>query len=161
MSAHPKHVLAPSLQRLQNAFVARGTSGELHALQSAAFERFIAKGFPTQRDEAWHYTNLRRLETRNFQAAVAQPAAIDSSRLPDFDAARLVFVNGVYNAALSQTSCDGLRVRTWNVASAADVHLTREIFGEPAGTQASSFRDLNTARDPCTYSMCGPKVPRK
>jgi Fe-S cluster assembly protein SufD len=39
------------------------------AEREAAFMRFQKLGFPTQREEAWKYTNLRRLETRSFAAA--------------------------------------------------------------------------------------------
>lgn len=145
MSANPKQILPAALDRLRALFAARSAATpELHAAQSSALERFLARGFPTQRDEAWHYTNLRRLESRNF--GLAQPgASIAAAHLPQFDAARLVFLNGTYSSALSEMSCDGLRVRTWNRATSADTQLTQQILAEPPGLEPTVFRDLNTA----------------
>lgn len=146
MSANPKQILPPSLERLQATFAARApATAELQAVQSTALERFLAQGFPTQREEAWHYTNLRRLESRSFALATESSARIDAKLLPSFNAARLVLVNGVYAPGLSEASCDGLRVRTWNRAASADTRLTQQILAAPKGTESSAFRDLNTA----------------
>jgi Fe-S cluster assembly protein SufD len=145
MSANPKHVLPASLERLKAAFATRpATTPEVQSIQAAALERFLARGFPTQRDEAWRYTDLRRLEMRSFQPLIAA-GLNDVAALPDFQAARLVFVDGRFSAGLSESSCEGLRVRTWSRAASADTQLTREIFAETDGFEGTAFRDLNTA----------------
>lgn len=95
MTAVAKTPLPPSLEHLQREFAARNYPNDaLTAWRSAALERFLALGFPTQRDERWKYTNLRRLEARAF--TLAAPAAVahaTTSRLTDASH-RIVFVDG-------------------------------------------------------------------
>ena len=56
------------------------------ALRRAALERFLAAGFPTQRQEDWKYTNLRRLEARTFAPAASAPAL--GAHRPELDRRR-------------------------------------------------------------------------
>lgn len=75
--------------------------------REAALLRFGELGFPTRRQEAWRFTNLRALQSTNFApatgiAAVA-PALIDALRLPEASH-RLVFVNGRFAPELSLLS---------------------------------------------------------
>jgi Fe-S cluster assembly protein SufD len=80
-------------------------AGALGALRRAALARFLESGFPTQRDEAWKYTNLRRLETRSFGRADAetltQPVGVDESRWIPVQAVRTVLLNGRWAPHLS------------------------------------------------------------
>ncbi|MBL8270205.1 Fe-S cluster assembly protein SufD [Steroidobacter sp.] len=101
MSAVAKTTASP-IERYKTAFDARWQGNdELIALRRAAFEQFSAAGFPTQRDEAWKYTNLRRLESRSF--APADASALDAHQ-PDWlttSGTRVVLVNGHWLPALS------------------------------------------------------------
>lgn len=96
-----KNTVSP-LERYQTAFDARWVGDDpLIALRRAALEQFLSAGFPTQRQENWKYTSLRRLETRAF--SVAEPTALDAKQpewLPH-TGTRLVFVNGHCTPALS------------------------------------------------------------
>jgi Fe-S cluster assembly protein SufD len=75
--------------------------------RAAAFRRFEAAGLPTRRVESWHYTDLRAaLAKAAPPAAPPDEAALAAAKgrlanLPRFAAARLVLVNGVFAAALS------------------------------------------------------------
>jgi Fe-S cluster assembly protein SufD len=145
MSARPQELLPASLERLRETFEARPPCApETQSVQVQALARFLSRGFPTQREEDWRYTNLRRLESRSFQLSDAQPSPAPHS-LPDFGAARLVFVNGMYSPACSESSCNGLRVRTWTRAASVDAELTRRVLQQPPGARDNAFRDLNTA----------------
>ena len=72
-----------------------------------AFERFVEKGLPTRRDEAWHYTDLRA----RFAAAAPLAPRADEARLaaakqrldalPRLAPFRLTFVDGRFVASLS------------------------------------------------------------
>ena len=62
------------------------------ARRAAAFARFAELGFPTTREEAWKYTNLRRLETRRFEPAVGAPAGTEAPAV--LGGCRVVLVNG-------------------------------------------------------------------
>lgn len=101
MSAVAKTTASP-VERYKTAFDARWQGNDqLIALRRAAFEQFAEAGFPTQRSEAWKYTNLRRLESRSFTPADA--SALDAHQ-PDWlttSGTRIALVNGHWLPALS------------------------------------------------------------
>jgi Fe-S cluster assembly protein SufD len=88
-----------------DAFRARSRMDEpawLTAKREAALANFADKGFPTRRQEAWRFTNLRPLERVAFLPAdsgAAQPV-LDDYRLSG-TTHRLVFVNGRFAPAFS------------------------------------------------------------
>ncbi|HXZ02142.1 MAG TPA: Fe-S cluster assembly protein SufD [Stellaceae bacterium] len=92
-----------------DAFRSGPRAGEpepIAAQREAALARFGALGFPTRRQEAWRFTNLRALERRSFPPSVggAAPAsAVEALRLAG-PAHRLVLVNGRFAPELSDTS---------------------------------------------------------
>lgn len=102
MSAVSAKSTASPVERYKSAFDARWQGDdELIALRRAALDQFLSAGFPTQRDEAWKYTNLRRLETRSF--APAEVSALDTHQ-PEWlttEGTRIVLVNGHWLPALS------------------------------------------------------------
>jgi Fe-S cluster assembly protein SufD len=86
----------------------RGTLPGDPTLRDAAAEAFRAAGLPggtsARRIEAWKYTSLRPLAETRFQSAVPADAEIGAllARAPSLDAPRLVFVDGLFRADLSQ-----------------------------------------------------------
>jgi Fe-S cluster assembly protein SufD len=102
VSAATAKAAASPVERYKAAFEARWQGNDsLVALRRAALEQFSATGFPTQRDEAWKYTNLRRLESRSF--APAEASALDAYQPEWLTTAgtRIVLVNGHCLPALS------------------------------------------------------------
>ena len=77
--------------------LAQGFDGD--AGRRATLDAALRDGLPKPRSEAWKYTALRALERRTF--APAQAGAVDGALLAHIDGPRLVFVNGVFDAALS------------------------------------------------------------
>jgi Fe-S cluster assembly protein SufD len=80
----------------------------LNTLRNEAFKAYDTLGIPTTRNEEWKYTRVSGLFNKEYQLPATQTATsvtatdIDAVRLPGHAAANeLVFVNGVYNAALS------------------------------------------------------------
>ena len=72
--------------------------------RQAALEAILRDGLPGPRSEAWKYTPLRALERRAFLPADDAPAAFDPALLAGIPAPRLVFVNGVHDAAQSDVA---------------------------------------------------------
>ena len=103
--------------------------------RQSAFERFIAHGFPTRREEEWKYTDVAAIAKRdslapdNIPPDPSSEAALHAWTLAQESIHLMVFVNGHYSDELSAT--DGL----------------------PAGVQLESLADLlDKAEDlPETY----------
>lgn len=68
-----------------------------------ALDAVLRDGLPGPRSEAWKYTSLRTLERRAFAAPQQPVAAFDDCILADIPAPRMVFVNGRFDAAHSDT----------------------------------------------------------
>src|SRR4051794_29010177 len=69
-----------------------------------AFARFEELGFPTRRDEAWRFTNLRPLQDKPFAPATGRPKTVPALE-PYFFAGetyRIVLANGRFAAPLSK-----------------------------------------------------------
>ena len=91
-------------ERYRAAFDARWSAADpLVVLRRAALERFVASGFPTQRQEDWKYTNLRRLEARTFAPATSAAIAVGAHEQQWIAKVgiRIVLVNGHWMPALS------------------------------------------------------------
>lgn len=114
--------------------------------RASAFERFAALGFPGARDEAWKYTNLRRLEARRFELPGATEPAV---ALPaPLAACRIAVVDGRYRADLSAGALpDGLRLR--NLAQAcAEGESLGALLRVAQGGGTERFAALNAALCP-------------
>ncbi|MGE4535031.1 Fe-S cluster assembly protein SufD [Halomonas sp.] len=119
------------------------------ARRQAGAARFEAMGFPTRRDEAWKYTDVRAIARGDFALAADadfSPASAAALTLP-IDAFRLTFVDGVFSAALSQL--DGLPAGVSLVPLSAALAENHEAVGGPlgrlTGVEFSPFSALNTA----------------
>jgi Fe-S cluster assembly protein SufD len=79
--------------------------GWLAHARAAALNGFAETGLPTQKVEAWKYTNLNPLLRLALVPAVPATRAIDAALLPwllpKSESHRLVFVNGRFDAKLS------------------------------------------------------------
>jgi Fe-S cluster assembly protein SufD len=72
--------------------------------------KFAARGFPTRREELWHYTDLRPLENGRFSLVPSEPkaearaaaAALVATQGLDLAGPRLVFVDGHLDPTLSR-----------------------------------------------------------
>ncbi|PZN31725.1 MAG: Fe-S cluster assembly protein SufD [Proteobacteria bacterium] len=143
-----------AIERLRSAFEARARGDDaLTALRRSAFERFAAEGFPTQRDDAWKYTNLRRLQARSFeQAGTLPPTVVTHAAAPDsrgfeLDGLRIVLVDGHVAEALSTlaTQPPGVTLLTLSQWARNDPQQVAELLAARQPTQACAFEELNTA----------------
>ncbi|MFN0157918.1 MAG: Fe-S cluster assembly protein SufD [Bacteroidota bacterium] len=126
---------------------------ELHTIRRAAFAHFLATGFPTTRDEEWRFTNVLPIAKSRFNRATAQSIpSLNNNDVERFtpvglNAHRLVFVNGVYAATLSDLAAIPVGATVSNLAEA--ISANPEIVGKPLTRYArfdeSAFTALNTA----------------
>jgi Fe-S cluster assembly protein SufD len=139
---------ASPVDRYQATFDARWQGDdELLALRRAALHQFLSTGFPTQRDEAWKYTNLRRLETRAFTPAEA--SALDAHQ-PEWlttEGTRIALVNGHWLPALSSQTAQPpgvtvLTLKQWLQREPAAVATYLKEHGQLTG---NALEQLNLA----------------
>lgn len=149
MSAVPSKNATGTLDTYRAAFEASfATSNQLGAMRRAAFARFFAQGWPTQREEAWKYTNLRRLQSRIFKPAEPAPIASEESRWIATAGSRIVLLNGHWAPTLSnaQPQPPGVTILSlgqW-MANQPD-EAAAFLEASEAGTTGSAFENLNTA----------------
>ncbi len=118
--------------------------------REAALARLMAMGLPTKRDEYWRYT-----DPASLTAPAPMPVKVfapddESPAFDGIDSVRLVFVDGVFDAAASDDpAMAGVEIERLEVAARADIHWARDVYGvlETRGQSpvARPFASLNTA----------------
>lgn len=104
--------------------------GWLGAARGEALARLSAMGLPGKRDEYWRYT-----DPASLTAVEAPKAAVfdDSDESPVFDGIdrlKIVFVDGVFDAAASDDlRLAGVEIERLAKAGAADIHWARDVYG--------------------------------
>ncbi len=121
----------------------------LSAARRAAIDHFAASGFPTRKDEDWHFTSVAAIAEADW-ASLREPSGqvqLDdlTPYLLGLDGPRLVFVNGRYAAALSSLSTLSPRVRVTALAASWDDPLVRQHLTTFAPGGRDAFTALNTA----------------
>ena len=126
-------------------------AGALAEKRRNAFTRFEELGFPTRRDEAWRFTNLRPLQETAFAPGTGEggfggAAGIEPYLFPG-ETLRIVLVNGRFAPTLSKV---GGLPKGVTLGSAAEIAESQMALGERlldrtdvSGGQA--FASLNAA----------------
>lgn len=138
-----------------DAFAANGGGAApdwLRAVRTSAIARFETLGFPTTKNEDWHFTSAAPIADAEFRTLHGATAvAVTAEQLAPFrfgaEWPTIVFVNGRYRADLSDVRAADAGVRVMDLARAwrevpevLEQHLTRIA---PFDDQA--FTALNTA----------------
>ena len=87
------------LDSMKTGFEALPTTPD--GVRREAFAAALADGLPTTRAERWKYTSLRALERRSFAASASLSSPVDAAAIAHIPAPRLVFINGRFDAQLS------------------------------------------------------------
>ena len=87
----------------------------VHETRAQALKIFEEKGFPSKKDELWKYTSLDALINKDYSLFPKSEASIELKDvkkyfLYDTDTYKVIFIDGVYNPFLSNTTHDGLDV---------------------------------------------------
>ena len=123
--------------------------GWLSDIRSCAIESFEEQGFPTQRTEAWKYTNLNRLTRYGFDpAAVINVPDVSQWTSLFVDAAdRIVVANGMYNSEASEIGNlpNGASIVPLSEAVEDTAPELEEQISKIAPSEDAPFVALNTA----------------
>ena len=128
--------------------------GPQHKLQDqrmAAIDIFEQQGFPTKKEEDWKYTSLRNLTKTDFSVFPKEEVSLKLNEvkeyiLQDVDTYKIVFVDGIYNAYLSETTHEGVDVCLLSAALTKPKYADtiKKYFNQIAEKDAS-LTALNTA----------------
>ena len=124
----------------------------LWALRKQGMARFQALGFPTTKNEDWHFTSVAPIADRAFRLAPLEVRGVKRSDLARFNFGEngwhtLVFVNGAFSEDLSSAAVLGKGVRVSSLARAiksGTAGIERHL-GKIATFEQHTFTALNTA----------------
>ncbi|MBI4421285.1 MAG: Fe-S cluster assembly protein SufD [Gemmatimonadetes bacterium] len=122
----------------------------LMELRQRAIDRFAELGFPSTKQESWRFTDVGPLATTEFALPDDVPVSASSRDLAGHtlgSAARLVFVDGRYDPALSAVSGlpRGARFQNLNAAWSEAPELVQRHLAQHASLRESGFAALGTA----------------
>ena len=144
---------SPGTAFLEQASAAAASTAPapLAKLRSAGSAAFAALGFPSRKDEDWHYTSVSDISSAHFTSpppAAALPSAASLSPFT-FGASwpLIVFVNGRFAPSLSQMQKlpDGVRAMSLADAVSNEQELLARHLGKAAGADRDGFSALNAA----------------
>ena len=144
----PENPVHHYLENLDELLTAKAT--RVAELRVRAMDRFVSLGFPSMKNEDWHYTSVAPIATRVFNrsssarllsAADVAPALFGSPTWP-----RLVFVDGWFAPELSHVAEQaGVRVSTLAALLAEGDSPDLARLGAIADHDTMAFTALNTA----------------
>jgi Fe-S cluster assembly protein SufD len=115
-------------------------------------DAIVREGLPKPRSEAWKYTSLRALERRTF--APAGPAVVDPAWVAHLPAPRVVFVNGWFDADLSDIAGSGAEFGAeMEIADGSAAPSADQVF---ARLNAALARQGTVLRIPAGVSIDAP-----
>lgn len=115
--------------------------------RAASAASFAGQGFPTRRNEAWHYTDTRAMTELRFEealVAVDAPVMLPDG-IPDAGAPRLVFLDGRFRPDLSDLDAlpEGVRVAQLGALLEAGDEALRARLGARVAANDGAFVALN------------------
>jgi Fe-S cluster assembly protein SufD len=144
---------APGSKEIYREDFDRQTSAPtwLQTLRQQGMARFQTLGFPTTKNEDWHFTSVAPIAERTFRPAAAggviEKGDIDRFNFGQSGWRTVVFVNGAFSKDLSSDAPLGDQVRVTSLASsikAGTAGIDRYI-GKIATFEQHAFTALNTA----------------
>ena len=123
----------------------------VRSLRLSAITRFETLGFPSTRNEDWHFTSVAPIAESTLLPITRPSGSVDAAQLEPFLFGgawhQLTFVNGRYDASLSHVAGLPAGVRVLPLAQALDEMpvLVEAHLGRIASYDAHSFTALNTA----------------
>jgi len=136
---------------IKNNFQQKGTQPErAKELSEQAFAEFEKLGLPTTKHEEWRYTNLKKIDEKDFQINVRSESVntfFESLPIKNIAANKLVFVNGNFSIELSDIIEKDKSIIISNIFSAREKHeeLFYKHFGKYAKSEGIALNAMNTA----------------
>jgi len=141
----------------------------VHDIRTEAIKNFEAKGFPTKKEEAWKYTSLNILQKIDFsifpkKESILEYREVKKYFMHEIDTYKIVFVDGVYNSYLSETTHDGVDVCLMSSALSKPLYKpVIDVYFNKVASKDDSLTSLNTAfsKEGAYIYIPKNKVPKK
>ncbi|HMA23868.1 MAG TPA: Fe-S cluster assembly protein SufD [Gemmatimonadaceae bacterium] len=123
----------------------------VQSMRRAAFERFGTLGFPTTKNEDWHFTSVSPIVEQDYVFLAAKSGDVGRDELAPFTFGAtgwytMVFVNGRFAPELSDIAKLPNGVKLWDLASAwTKAPDVVDRVGKIASYDNHGFTALNTA----------------
>jgi len=148
--------MSDSIYRAQHQQFSRGAGRTapdwLAHIRQCSIDRFEALGFPTTRNEDWHFTSVAPIVEAAFETRSAPGGDVSAEDLAPFTFGAtnwptIVFVNGVFAPALSSLDSLPDGVRVYDLASAIRQNdpLLERYLSKIAPYELHTFTALNSA----------------
>lgn len=138
----------PWSDELERLSATRSEPDFVTRLRRAGLDRVQQLGLPHRKLESWRFTDLSDFTARHF-ARTDGAAPVDAGVLPEplIEGARLVFVNGHYNQALSKlpAQADGVTIGSLRDAIARQPERLKSWLGRAPAQPGYVFGALNDA----------------
>ena len=126
------------------------TKSAVHQTRRAAMQNFETLGFPTIKHEEWKYSNVSNLVKQAFDFGVKTEFGeneLAALSIPNLEGNVLYFINGIYNAELSNIVSPESQLQILNFGQAVKENptLLETYFAQYANYQNEAFTALNTA----------------
>ena len=105
-------------------------SGWTAPARADALARLTATGLPDKRDEYWRYTDPAPLTASAAPPSVLFDASGETPLFAAIDSLKLVFVDGVFDAAASDDlALSGVEIDRLDTSGNLDIHWARDVYG--------------------------------
>ncbi len=143
--------------KLISSFIAFENKGivdldsSIHNIRTKAIQNFEKLGFPNKKDEEWKYTNLRPLLKQDFSLFTETKETVGYKNVKPFlineiDSYKLIFIDGVFNNFLSETTHDECDVCILSAAlSKPKYKIIIDNYFSTITDKTNSLSELNTA----------------
>jgi Fe-S cluster assembly protein SufD len=132
--------------------ISTDTKSDFHQVRATAMNEFEKRGFPTKKIEDWKYTSLKKILKNDYSLFPLQtknelqPPDVDSYFLKGIDSYKIVFVDGVFNPHLSETTHDGIDICLLSEAiNKTQYNIILNNYFNQIATNKDGFSALNTA----------------
>ncbi|HEY0802102.1 MAG TPA: SufD family Fe-S cluster assembly protein, partial [Steroidobacteraceae bacterium] len=127
------------------------TADALQPIREQAMQRFLKLGLPSQRDETWHYTDLRSIAAQSFADAPCDargglsPNASLSLVDAEQQATTLIMVNGCPLLDTHKSTINGIEINSISELSRRDYKSLTRFFEPTSDADQRRWVLLNTA----------------
>lgn len=128
------------------------TDSDFHQVRATAMQYFEKLGFPTKKDEDWKYTSLKSILNNDYSLFPdltkheIQLSEVDIFFLKGIDSYKIVFVDGVYNSYLSETTHEGMDICLLSAAiEKTKYKIVMDYYFNKVAATNDGLTALNTA----------------